>query len=375
MTSKRCKVLFLFPFPSLGGGGGAQRVISTLLRRLDRDRFEPHLALLNAARSDFDEIPKGVCVHSLNYRRVRYSLYGLVRLIRSISPNVVFSNIGHMNIALLLCRNFLPSETRVLIGESTSVQAYLQETTRLPGLWAALYRRLYKHADIVICLSETMKKELATDFTLPVEKLVRIYNPLDVEMIRSMAAVGGNPFSTPGPHVVAGGRFVHEKGIDLLLNAMPQVLKRFPNARLTLLGEGPLHPQLEEQAKGMGIAASITFAGLQTNPWRYFLHGDVVVVPSRLDGMPYVALEALALAKPVVATDCPGAIREINESVATIVLVRPNDPHALAEGIVAALQKTGPPLSLPNLDNFDVQSTVKSYASVLERAGSNCAAS
>lgn len=369
MSARPQKVLFLFPFPSLGGGGGAQRVISTLLRHLDRRRFELHLALLQASRGEGDDIPSGVVVHNLNYRRVRYGLFGLIRLIRNLKPDAVLSNVGHMNAALLLCRSFFPRTSRILIGESTSVSAYLNQATRYPKIWSALYRWLYKHADRVICLSDAMKKELTETFFVPPEKLVRIYNPLDVEMIRRLAELEGSPYSGEGPRLVAAGRFVREKGIDLLLEAIPSVLGSFPQLKLSLLGEGPLEDELKEQVQRLEIGDAVSFCGVKQNPWCYFRHADLVIVPSRVDGLPYVPLEALAVGTPVVATDCPGAIREISDDGEQILLVPPENPQALANGIVSALARPGISRGQSvHLCKFDLQKAVQEYGRLLEGA-------
>ncbi len=366
MTTNRQKALFVFPFPSLGGGGGAQRVPSTLLRRLDHRRFEFHLALLKAVRGDGDEIPPGVVVHNLEYSRLRYALPRLVKLIYELKPDVVFSNVCHMNLALLLVRPLLPRSTRVLIGESTTLSFYLQQTKRHPKIWGALYSYFYKRAEKITCLSDATRKDLAEHFRVPPETLVHIYNPVDIDMIRSLAEADGRPYPGDGPHVVAAGRFVREKGIDLLLDAFPRVLTAFPQATLTLLGEGPLEEELKQQTQRLGLREKVSFAGLRQNPWGFFRHADLIVVPSRLDGMPFVAVEALAVETPVVATDCPGGIRELVDDNKWVVLVPPEDPIALAEAIVARLREPKSCLGQPTqLSKFDLQHAVDEYTRLL----------
>jgi len=366
MTMTRRRVLFIFPFSSLGGGGGAQRVPSTLLRHLDHQRYEFHLALLQAKRGEGDDIPPGVAVHNLEYSRVRYGLLGLVKLIYKVKPDVVFSNICHMNLALLLVRPLFPRNTRVLIGESTTLSAYLKQATHRPKIWSTLYRLLYKRADKITCLSDAIKNDLAAHFAVPLEKLIRIYNPMDWEMVRASSQLGDNPFAGEGLNLVAAGRFVREKGIDLLLNAMPDVLASFPKARLTLLGDGPLEEELKQQVQELGIRENVIFAGLKQNPWPYFKHADLIVVPSRLDGLPYVAVEALAVGTPMVATDCPGGIRELTDESKWIVLAPPEDPKALAEGIVTRLKEPKSNLEPSvQLSKFDLQEAVNEYDRLL----------
>ena len=360
------RVLFIFPAPSLAAGG-AQRVFSTLLRHLDRERFDLHLALLQMKRGEGDDIPDDVVVHDLKNARVRYALPAAVRLIRRLKPDTVVSTLGHLNVALLLSKPLFPRKTRLLIRESTTPSVFLDHGTSSPAVWRYLYRRFYRKADKVICLSDSMAEDLKKAFGVPAEKIARIYNPVDIAMVQKMAETGGNPFAGPGPNLVAAGRFYAEKGYDLLLEAMPQVLNSCPQARLFILGEGPLESQLRAHANQLGLSQTVIFAGMQSNPWRYFRHADVVVFPSRYEGLPNVPLEALALGTPVVATDCPGAIREIQCCDDRLVIVPPESPAALAEAIIDLCRKNfsrRPPTQL-FLQRFDLQQAVDEYSRLL----------
>src|SRR5262249_6294250 len=147
-------------------------------------------------------------------------------------------------------------------------------------------------------LSDSMVDDLEMHFSVPKQKLVRIYNPVDVKRVRKVAEAGGNPYSRCGPHLVAAGRLSREKGFDLLVAAMPAIIKRIPEAQLTILGEGPLRELLAEQIHTLGLGEKVTLVGFQRNPWRYFRHADVFVLPSRYEGMPNTLLEALAVGTP-----------------------------------------------------------------------------
>jgi len=199
------------------------------------------------------------------------------------------------------------------------------------------------------------------------DKLVRIYNPVDVEMVRRLAEGAESPFTGPGPQVIAMGRLQREKAYDVLLQAFSIVLKSFPQAQLAILGEGPLETQLKKQAVELGVAHAVAFPGFQKNPWPYVKHADLFVLASRFEGLPNALLEVLALGVPVVATDCPGGVREIQKSVREIVLVPPEDHVALAAGIVAALSNpTGERPSsqqvAEGLSDFDLQHAIREYS-------------
>jgi len=162
----------------------------------------------------------------------------------------------------------------------------------------------------------------------------RIYNPLDLDRLEDLSKRGGNPYESAGPHLVAAGRLSREKGFDLLLAAMPRVIERIPGARLAILGEGPLKDELIEQARSLGLADIVSFRGFQQNLWPYLRHADLLVVPSRREAFANVLLEALALGTPVVAADCPGAVRELYADHSAVRLVPPENPATLAEAVI-----------------------------------------
>jgi hypothetical protein len=161
MTAARKRVLFLVP--SLIAGG-AQRVFSVLLRHLDRDRFEPHLAVVQATGPYMADLPADVVVHNLNISRVRYSLPSVIKVIRKVRPDTVLCTLGHMNLTSVLAKPFLPKGTRLILREAAIATAFLEEEMRRPRLWRWLYRRFYRKADVIICLSDSMVDDFVNQF-------------------------------------------------------------------------------------------------------------------------------------------------------------------------------------------------------------------
>src|SRR2546422_1465371 len=168
MTPQAKRVLLLLP--SLAGGG-AERVFLTLVRHLDRSRFEPHLAVLQAQGAYGEDVPKDIVVHDLKASRVRYALSGIVRVARKVRPHAILSTLGHLNLALIACRHLLPSSTRLLVREAAIASAVLVQETRHPQFWKWLYRRLYRRADRVVCLSDSMVNDMVDHFNVPRNKL------------------------------------------------------------------------------------------------------------------------------------------------------------------------------------------------------------
>lgn len=340
-------------------GGGAERVMVTLSRHLNRRRFDTHMAVVNAQGPLLQEIPDDVVFHDLQHIRVRFCIPDLLRLIWRLRPAGILTTSVHLNFPLLAVRKLLPRGTKVFVRENSIPTA---EATEMGGIRerAFLYPRLYTHANTVICQSDAIMDDLQHQFKVPREKMTRIYNPVDLARIRNMATVTPNPFHGDGPHLVASGRLERVKGFDLLLDAMVEVRQSFPGVHLWLLGTGSLGSALCEQCERSGLTANVSFIGFESNPFPYYLNADLFVLPSRYEGLPNAMLEAMALDAPVVATDCPGGVREILKGWPNSRLAQPEDAASLANTILASLQSNRPPAQSATGCAFD--QTKLSYA-------------
>jgi glycosyltransferase involved in cell wall biosynthesis len=125
-------------------------------------------------------------------------------------------------------------------------------------------------------------------------------------------------------------------GIDMLLRAMATVVRSVPQARLLIVGEGPLKEQWTNLARHLGLADAVRWAGERKDISTILAGSDLFVLPSREDAPPTVLLEAMAAELPVVATNF-GGVPEIVDSPAVGSLVKPRDPAALAAEIVGLI--------------------------------------
>jgi glycosyltransferase involved in cell wall biosynthesis len=365
MATARRRVLFLIP--NLGGGG-AERVIVTLLRHLDRSKFQLALAIIDKHDAVFkDDVPQDVAFIDLGCSRVRYALLKIVRLIWRMRPDVVFSTLGHLNLALAMLRPLLPNGVRYIGREACVVSETLNGFLH-PRLWRWGYRRLYPRFDIVVCQSAGMRDDLIRHFGFPPDKAVIIYNPLDIERIRRLAAEACSihyermtPHSSTGLQLVAAGRLSREKGFDLLIEAL--ALCNGSQPRLTLLGEGPLRAALEQLARERGVADRVRFVGFQRNPYPFLMHADAFVLSSRHEGLPNVVLEALACGTPVIATPAPGGVAEIAKLTGGVLLASGVD--AVSLGVAIERLIGGDKTRAITLTPFLVEKIVNQYQNLL----------
>jgi glycosyltransferase involved in cell wall biosynthesis len=145
-----------------------------------------------------------------------------------------------------------------------------------------------------------------------------------------------DPVARHAQMVVCVARLRYEKGVDVLIRAWRHVHKQAPEARLLLVGTGPLRDTLVQQAAMLEISESIEFAGLQHDVRSSLRRASVAVLPSRFEGMPNALLEAMACALPCVATRVSGS-EELIEDGVNGLLVEPEDDEGLARALLTVL--------------------------------------
>ncbi len=358
MNRRPSGIRCLFVLPSLRGGG-AERVVTVLLERLSRsgrstshradqlgtlDPLDLHLALVEKTGPNIDYLPDGIEVHDLQAGRVARAIVPLVRLIRRLQPEIVFSTISHLNLAAAMTRHVWPARTRFILRETATCQHILGSAAR-PKLRRCLYAHFYPAADAIICQTPFMRCDLQRDFRLPASKLYVIPNPVDFDEIDQLKTLGDDrlvpggsdyPRATrsvrgdarpicerrrsptsgqwdreSGPHVVSIGRLRPVKGTWRVISAFPHLLRRRSDAHLWLLGDGPCETSLRRQAADLRIADRVHFAGYQANPYAWLHHADLMVLGSHNESSPNSILEAVACGCPPVAVRHCGGTYEM----------------------------------------------------------------
>ncbi len=322
----------LFIVPTLRGGG-AERVVVTLVRHLDPTRFEATLAVVDTRDAVYrKDVPDDVEFVDLECARVRHAIPKILRLVWRVRPDVVFSTLGNLNLVLAALRPFMPRRTAFIGREATIVSERLKEFER-PALWRLAYRALYPRFDAVVCQSRYMQKDLVEKHGLPIAKTVVINNPVDLERIAAdLPAQRRRHRETGEPlRLVAAGRLSDVKRFDLLLDAL--ALLRDLNIQLTILGDGPLMADLRRQIARLALDRSVTLLGFRSDPHKYFAESDALVLSSRYEGFPNVVLEALACGIGVITTPAVGGVSEIVSGVAGCEMADEVSAPALATAI------------------------------------------
>lgn len=323
----RKKILFIINSLT---GGGAERVMATLLRHSGdwRDRFDVSLALLDDEPAAY-QVPGWVTVHQLDCAgSFPASVLRLRALVRQLRPDITLSFLTRANVANSTAMK--PTGRPWIISERVNTSAHFAH-----GLSArfgrALVRRAYPGATRVIAVSQGVADDLAGHYAVPAEHISVIANPVDIDSIAARA-LEPNPTPVHGPYIAAMGRLVENKNFALLIDAFAA---SGAEGRLVIAGEGPLRGALEARIAALGLQDRVLLPGFTENPFPLVAGARLFVLPSNAEGFPNGLVEAMATGVAVLSTDCPSGPAEILGNAEHGILVPCNDVEAMAKAIQA----------------------------------------
>lgn len=317
--------------------GGAERALVELVTRLDRGRFSPVVYCLGPRpvsnpTSLVDQLEAaGVAVHCFDARRFYHSprlARQLARQMRKDRPELVQTFLFHANVigAWAARRAGVP---HVVTG--------IRVAERRAHWHLRFARWTDRYVDRHVCVSTGVRDFSRVVGRLPAEKLLVVPNAVDVERYASVGPADRKLLDTaPDTKLIACiGRLDRQKGIDWLLEVMRDVERRDSKWELLLVGDGPEQESLQRQARQLGLAR-VHFLSFRRDVPEILATCDLVVLPSRWEGMPNVVLEAMAAGRAVVATDVEG-VGELLASDGLEQVVSPHDPRRFAEQIMRLL--------------------------------------
>jgi len=199
--------------------------------------------------------------------------------------------------------------------------------------------------DRVIAISEPVEEHLIKDFHVPKRKVSLIYNGIDVkkflkEFSDEEKGVLKDKFGIRKDHSVIGtiARFTPDKGHDVLLSALFEILKEKPNVQLVFVGDGNERARIIDMTQHLDLGANVIFVKSQINTLNILATMDVFMfTPKRREGLGLVLLEAMACGKPAVATNVGGVSTIVKDGVNGF-LVPPSRPELLVEPTVRLLK-------------------------------------
>ena len=318
-----------------GTNGGAQEHVFGLLTRIDPSRYDVHVVSLSQGSSVRKLERSGIAVTVIDDPDDAIATGALAALLGDIRPEVVHN---HMYRAELV-----GTRAAIALGEIGRPRPYLVSTVHSSRIRSEEDRRVLRlltpRMDRLIAVSRSIVDKLHAEGrdSVPISL---IHNGVDLERYdhQEPCCTLHEEYGLPpgGPVVGVVARLEPEKGHPTLIEAWPQVVAAVPDATLLVVGEGSRRDALEDLASELGVRERVVFTGRRDDVPAVTAALDVAVLPSYREALGLTILEAMALSRPVVASNV-GGIPEMVEDGVTGLLVPPRDADALGRAIVRLL--------------------------------------
>jgi glycosyltransferase involved in cell wall biosynthesis len=360
--------------------GGVQQQFLSLLKAYDRDVFNPIFCCLGPEEEISKEIER-IDIETVALNRVRYHRFSpgivrdLYRLMKQKNIHIVRTHRYRANLYGRLAALLSGVPVKII-----SLHDNYRKDLRLER--RIVNKILLKATDKIVAVSESIRKDIIKYDGIDSSKILVIPNGIDTERFNPEGNFADirKGFSIKESDIVLGfvGRVVPAKGLEYLIDALPFLKKEFKNIKLLITGEGSTMERLKKKAKENNVHDSIIFTGKRRDIPDILSCTDIFVMPSVAEGLPNALLEAMAMGKPIVATEV-GGIPEVIKNRHSGFLVPPRNPEALATAIKDLISneqlaaKMGQAARHIVLDNFSIWSIAQKwqtlYLSILREKG------
>lgn len=333
--------------------GGAPAVLLGLLCHSDNKRFEHHIATGITQEPEKDMIPYAedmgfrVFVIPTLVREVRpfldvNALLNLFVLIRKGRYDIVHCHTSKGGFVGRLAARLANVKVIIYSPHGDIFGGYFSKIKTCFFVW--LERFAARFTDKIITLTKSGIDPYLKARIGKKSQFDYIYNGVDIAALekrnvsrkqkRQQLAVGDDC-----PLVVTAGRLVPVKGYKYLIEALPLIVREAPNIQVIFIGDGELREELLNKAKALKLENNALFLGMRNDVPEIISCSDLFVLPSINEGFGIVLLEAMAMRRPIVATNV-GGIPEVVLDGETGILVPPKDPVQLSDAILKLLKDT-----------------------------------
>jgi len=320
------------------GPGGAETVLLDIVRNLDRQKFRSIVVVTGRGwlYENLTETKIPTLIVESNRANDISFLFKLIRIIHNNGVSLIHSHLGHMNFYAVLAG--LLSGTPVVVTYHGLIDDWDRKNLK-NRLRHALIRNC---ARCVVTVSNYLKRELIRVWKFDDKKIRTIYNGVDFDAFDNASldhSIRDEFGISKGiPLIGMIGNIRNSKGYDIYIQAAAEVLRKIPNSRFLIIGQGQgkLLDDLKSLAEVLNISNNVIFTGFRSDVAAILSQLDVFVLSSTTEGLSIATIEAMGMRKPVVVTESGGP-EEIVEHGFTGFLVPPFDPIVLAENIMKVL--------------------------------------
>ena len=301
-------------------GGGAERKVSNLSLHLSKKGISVSLLLYDTSKVDY---PWEGEIVDLGYTPApgdnpiskMGKIYTCISKVRKLKRNSKLDATVSFLTGPNIFNIFSRGHGKTIITACSHMSSELRFAGPRGIMDSLMIRRFYGKADLIVSVSRSVKDDLVENFGLDSERIKVIYNPIDIDRIRTLSKeeLEGRfqDIFDAGPVVINVGRLVEPKGQWHLIKAFNKVSSEMPDAQLIILGEGQMRDRLTTLARSLGLENNVHILGFQNNPFKFMARSELFVLSSLWEGLGNTTLESMACGTPVLTTDCSGGSREI----------------------------------------------------------------
>ena len=332
---------------SSGGLFGAERVILSLARKADKSKFNTAVVCFKDPRDKTVELLEEADKYGIANKRIDLrnpfdlsSISRLRKLLREQEVDILHCHDYKANIAGYLATR--STDVRLIVTSHSADSKWSLSHWRI---WAyeLLSSAFIRHFDRIVAVSDFIYSETLAKKVSP-GKAITIYNSVDLDRFQNDVNNGDlrEKFGIGPKSKVIGtvGRLSTEKGYDYFLRAAKIVIEFDPSVVFLIAGDGRLREQLEYLSEELGIREKVIFTGLRQDIEDIYSMIDIFVSSSITEGLPLAILEAMAMGKPVIATNV-GAVPKIVRHGRTGILLEPRDIVRLSKAIEDMVRSPG----------------------------------
>lgn len=325
----RKKIAFFIPTLN---SGGAQKVIVTLANTLSSSRdVEVDIVLVKKEGKLLTNVSSEVNLVELGCKRTSFAIPKLVKYIKESEITCLMSSMNYVNVVAVVAKLLSRSNVRLVLREAEVLLPLLDYRSRLfhYSFTRFLMWLSYRFADHVIANSKATKASLQYFGISSANRITTVYNPI------SLPSYEDNKSLEKDKIILSIGRLSYEKGFDLLIRAFGELGN--PTLRLVIVGDGEKKEELINLVEVLCLNDKVVFIDFLSDVGAVLSRASLFVLASRWEGFGNVVVEALGSGVPVLATDCPGGVKEILDYGRYGQLVKPENVSELTEGIKNSL--------------------------------------
>lgn len=345
--------------------GGAENVYVNLANFFIKRNFKVDFLLAQKKGPLVKKLNTKINLIDFNKKKVSLSIFLLVKYFLENKPDIFLSALHNSNIVASISHRIARSTSTLVLKECNNFSEKIKKMNFMERfLIKFLINLSYERSNFIIAPSNGIKKDFLNYFRKFYYKTKVIYNPISVKQITKNSKIKKRLVFKKN-FIISIGRLEKQKNYECLIKAF--YLLKLKNLYLVIIGEGKERKNLSNLINKLCLNFRVKLIGYNKNPFYYLKKSKLFVLSSNFEGMPNSLLEAMALNKKIVSTDCNYGPSELLKNEKYAKLTKVNNPKLMADTIEYMLNLKGKPNYSKKLEKISIEKISDQYLKLLNK--------